>query len=86
MPLRVQWGKPKVLDSLDENTRLAHAKAGREVAAARKPGAGRAGAAGSGKAQARLTGQPQAEDFDKLAAVAPPPGGEDVQYASLAGE
>lgn len=82
VPLRVQWGKPKKLDSLDPDTRMAHARAGREAHA----GGGRPkGALPGTKSQGKLEGK-KTEDLDKLL-IAPPPGSEgEVQYASLAGE
>ncbi|KAG8627147.1 hypothetical protein KVT40_004630 [Elsinoe batatas] len=83
VPLRVQWGKPKTLDSLDQDTRMAHARAGRDTAAAIKSSANRQakaiGAPGKG-------GKSTKDDLDSLTAVAPPPGADDVQYASLAGD
>lgn len=85
VPLRVQWGRPKPLDNMDRDTRMAHARAGRETAAAVK-------AATSGKRAIASASGPSGsaaaapEDLDSLAAIAPPPGSEDVQYASLAGE
>lgn len=81
VPLRVTWGKPKALDSVDKETRMANAKAGRESAGGSRAGSSRQAA--PGRSQGRLT---QGDDLDKLAAIAPPPGGDDVQYASLAGE
>lgn len=85
VPLRVQWGKPKPLDSLDRDVRMAHAKAGREMASGARTGADRVGG-GIGRAQGKLAEKPQGDELDRLAAIAPPPGGDDVQYASLAGE
>ncbi|PSK43993.1 hypothetical protein B9Z65_1710 [Elsinoe australis] len=87
VPLRVQWGKPKTLDSLDQTTRMAHARAGRESAAAAKRVEGRqAKAIGAPPGSSRPAGS-SGDDLDRLAAVAPPPGSEDeVQYASLAGD
>ncbi|PNS17205.1 hypothetical protein CAC42_7259 [Sphaceloma murrayae] len=86
VPLRVQWGKPKTLDSLDQNIRMAHARAGRDAVALSKTAAGRQAKA-LGGVPGSSGGRPGEEDLDKLAAVAPPPGSEDdVQYASLAGD
>ncbi|KAF1812804.1 pre-mRNA splicing factor slt-11 [Eremomyces bilateralis CBS 781.70] len=76
VPLRVRWGKPKPLDTLDRDERLANARDGRAVAGPSR-----------GKGRMLTEGEKGAEELDDLAAVAPPPGGEDaVQYASLAGE
>ena len=85
VPLRVQWGKPKPLDSLDREVRMAHAKAGRETVAAINAASGRP--AITGRANAGGSSEAQEDDYSSMAAVAPPPGSEDeVQYASLAGE
>ena len=82
VPLRVTWGKPKALDHLDTEERMSYARSGREtakaVAAAEQanPSAARA-----------IEGAPlQDQGFDDLQTVAPPPGQEDVNYASLAGD
>jgi pre-mRNA-splicing factor RBM22/SLT11 len=75
-PLRVQWGKPKPLDTLERDERMQYARAGRTTTAAPQRGPG--GARGA------IAAAPE-EDLDSLAAIAPPPGGDDVQYASLAG-
>lgn len=79
-PLRVTWGKPKQLDTMDREDRISNARAGRSVMPARR-GGDHAGAITYDAAEA----QPE-DDLDNLAALAPPPGAEDgVQYASLAG-
>ena len=76
-PLRVSWGKPKALDNLDDSERMAHARAGRDTAKA---------VAGQDK---RISNSSKTdlisagEDDTPLAA---PPGLDDVQYASLAGD
>ena len=81
VPLRVTWGKPKALDHLDTEERMAYARSGREtakaVAAAEQtlPTSARA-----------IEGQPAQQNFDDLDAIAPPPGQDDIQYASLAGD
>ncbi|CAO2648099.1 Nn.00g090210.m01.CDS01 [Neocucurbitaria sp. VM-36] len=75
-PMRVTWGKPKQLDSLDQNIRMQYAKEGRQVA-----GSSRRAAA----SQAAIEAAPQ-NSFDNMAPIAPPPGADDeVNYASLAG-
>jgi pre-mRNA-splicing factor RBM22/SLT11 len=81
VPLRVQWGKPKPLDSLDRDQRMENAKAGRAVAAGSASG-------GNGKRKAIEGPETKEEDWDALAAsVAAPPGqDEGVEYAALAGE
>ncbi|KAK5169634.1 Pre-mRNA-splicing factor slt11 [Saxophila tyrrhenica] len=78
VPLRVQWGKPKPLDSLDRDQRLENAKAGRTV--------GEGGAGGKRKAiESAGAGTVGEDDLERLVA-APPPGQGEVQYASMAGE
>jgi pre-mRNA-splicing factor RBM22/SLT11 len=75
-PMRVTWGRPKQLDSLDQNVRMQYAREGRATAGAAKRAAA---------SQAAIEAAPE-ESLDSLAAIAPPPGeGEDIQYASLAG-
>lgn len=83
VPLRVQWGRPKPLDNMDRDTRMAQARAGRETAAAVKVASGRPALAAGSSAGPAETAQ---EDSDSLGMIAAPPGSEDVQYASLAGE
>lgn len=71
-PLKVTWGRPKQLDSMDQNVRLMYAREGRQVAGSTKRAA---------PSQAALEAAP-----DSLSAIAPPPGADDeVKYASLAG-
>ena len=80
-PLRVQWGRPKPLDNLEQEERMSYARAGRETAsalAAAKAASGEVGEDGGGEGELG--------DGHRMAAVAPPPGQEDVQYASLAGD
>lgn len=80
-PLRVQWGKPKPLDSVDHEERLKNARAGRQTAKAVQA------AAASGSVDS--TGRPvnsATQDLDSLANIAAPPGqDDDANYASLAG-
>ena len=80
-PLRVQWGRPKPLDNMDKDERMAIARQGRDTAAAVAAARGATTSVGGG-----LQGAPAHDMFDDLTAVAPPPGQEDVQYASLAGD
>jgi pre-mRNA-splicing factor RBM22/SLT11 len=74
-PMRVTWGKPKQLDSLDQNVRMQYAKEGRQAAGpSRRTGA-----------QAAIEAAPQ-NNFDSMA-IAPPPGEEDeTTYATLRGD
>lgn len=89
VPLRVQWGRPKPLDSMDRDTRMENARAGRSTQGNGKAVVGgsqarraiaAAGAAGSSGAA------PAEDDLDSLVAVAPPPGQDDKQYAAQSGE
>ena len=83
VPLRVQWGKPKVLDTMDRDQRMAQARAGRDTARA-VGGPSTSGGTGSNNAQS-LQAAREAE-IESMNALAPPPGADDVQYASLAGD
>ncbi len=75
-PMKVTWGKPKQLDSLDQNVRMQYAREGRQRAGPARQAAGSQAAIEAG-------GQ---DSFDNMAPVAPPPGADDeVNYASLAG-
>lgn len=74
-PMRVTWGKPKQLDSLDQNVRMQYAKEGRQVAGPARRAATQA-----------VTEAASSNSFDKMV-IAPPPGADDeVKYASLTGE
>lgn len=84
VPLRVQWGKPKTLDNLDREARMANARAGRETVAAVKAASSTRPAITAGPSSSAAAGP--SDDSDNFGLVAPPPGSEDVQYASLAGE
>lgn len=78
-PLRVQWGRPRPIGTMDRDERVATGREGRSAfAEADRPQAFRGGNA---------TGPIQAprDDLAKMTAVAPPPGADDVNYASLAG-
>jgi pre-mRNA-splicing factor RBM22/SLT11 len=76
VPLRVQWGKPKPLDTMDKDQRMVYAREGRSM--------GAAGKRAMDASQGQLEGVAAVEDLDSLA-VAAPPGADDVAYASLAG-
>jgi pre-mRNA-splicing factor RBM22/SLT11 len=73
-PMRVTWGKPKQLDSLDQNIRMQYAKEGRQAAGPSRRAA----------AQAAIEAPPK-NDLDSLALAAPPSGDEEASYPSLAG-
>jgi pre-mRNA-splicing factor RBM22/SLT11 len=86
-PLRVQWGKPKTLDSTDREERMDFARQGRQTMAAVKAAAAENG---SGSGQRLIEGSGGQADAGELArgathAVAPP-GRENVEYPSLAGD
>jgi pre-mRNA-splicing factor RBM22/SLT11 len=83
VPLRVQWGKPKTLDNMDREARMANARAGRETNAAVKTASATRPAIAAGPSSSAAGPSGNTDNFDL---VAPPPGSEDVQYASLAGE
>ncbi|KAG2164571.1 MAG: Uncharacterized protein AUREO_002730 [Aureobasidium pullulans] len=83
VPLRVQWGKPKTLDNMDRDARMANARAGRETSAAVKAAASTRPAIAAGPSSSAAGPSANTDNYDL---VAPPPGSEDVQYASLAGE
>ncbi|KAL8742153.1 MAG: hypothetical protein Q9190_005321 [Brigantiaea leucoxantha] len=78
-PLRVQWGRPRPLDNMEQDERMMFARQGRDTAKAVAAAAGAAPRAGGTIAEA--AGQ---SSFEDLSAV-PPPGQDDIQYASLAG-
>lgn len=74
-PMKVTWGKPKQLDSMDQNVRMMYAKEGRQAV-----GPGR-----RASTQAAIKA-PSKDGIESLEAIAPPPGADDeVNYASLAG-
>lgn len=79
VPLRVQWGRPKPLDNLDREERMRNARSGRASAVASE----KIGGVGAQKAIAAGVASQSGDGLDLVAA---PPGSEDVQYASLAGE
>ncbi|KAK5108954.1 Pre-mRNA-splicing factor slt11 [Meristemomyces frigidus] len=80
VPLRVQWGKPKPLDSMDRDQRMENARAARGGERGGKGGKqGVVGVAGRDVGVAE-------EELGALEVVAAPPGEDDVEYAALAGE
>lgn len=79
-PLRVRWGKPKPLDSMDREERLQNAREGRRtVASTRGHGGGR---------RAITMGSEDASEAPEQPGytIAPPPGTDKVEYTSLAGD
>lgn len=77
-PLRVQWGKPKPIGTMDKDERMATGREGRQ--AFKAPNQSR----GAETAAQAVAKDPNA-DVARMAAVAAPPGADDVNYASLAG-
>lgn len=75
-PLRVTWGKPKVLDTMDRDQRLANARAARGSVPAQR---------GPGYTAAVSDAPAPEEDLDSLGPMAPPGADDSVNYASLAG-
>lgn len=82
-PLRVTWGRPKQLDTLDREERMSNARQGRNVARLPQSTPMTAIANGDGVASVNTPD----DDFfiNSLGAVAQPPGEDEVNYASLAG-
>lgn len=80
-PLRVQWGKPKPMDNMEQDVRMQYARQGRETAAAVAAANGGEDIEHGGNGSNKIL-----EAGDGLETVAPPPGQEDIQYASLAGD
>lgn len=77
-PLRVQWGRPRPIGTMDKDERIATGREGRSAfsdptSQGATPGARRT-----------IDPAPK-DDLASIAAVAPPPGQGDVHYASLAG-
>lgn len=79
-PLRVTWGRPKQLDTLDINERMSNARQGRDTIAPHRA-RGHAGAITGVDGQSSGT---VVDELENLTALAPP-GEDDVNYASLAG-
>ncbi|KAL9021725.1 MAG: hypothetical protein Q9185_001089 [Variospora sp. 1 TL-2023] len=78
-PLRVQWGRPRPLDSMDKDERMSLARQGRDTAKAVA-----AVSSTIGTADRLIAGASAQEDPGDMVPV-PPPGQDDVQYAALAG-
>ena len=82
-PLRVQWGRPRPLDNMEKDERMATARQGRDTAAAIAAVNGGYAATDTDGESAMFAIQ---SGTGELSAIAPPPGQDDVQYASLAGD
>lgn len=78
-PLRVQWGRPRQLDSMDKDERMSLARQGRDTARAV------AAASSSTNTSAGPLARASLEEDEGDIVPAPPPGQDDVQYAALAG-
>lgn len=81
VPLRVQWGRPKPLDNMDREQRMANARAGRMLQSTK-----RALDSDDVKATVDLSNTKTVDDLSALEAMAPPPGQGDIEYAAMAGE
>jgi len=77
-PLRVQWGRPRPIGTMDKDERTATGREGRSAFSELSS------QGGVGVAPRAVAPTPN-DDLASMAAVAPPPGQVDVQYASLAG-
>lgn len=80
-PLRVQWGRPRPIGTMDKDERMATGREGRSAFSNPRQQAGLEASNGQG---GNLPAPPQ-DDLASMSAVAPPPGSGDVNYASLAG-
>ncbi|KAL8993928.1 MAG: hypothetical protein Q9169_005979 [Polycauliona sp. 2 TL-2023] len=78
-PLRVQWGRPRPLDSMEKEERMTLARQGRDTAKATATSSTTTAAAAGLIAGAPSEGEPN----DIVPAL--PPGQDDFQYAALAG-
>lgn len=79
-PVRVTWGRPKQLDTLDREERMDNARAGRATAG---PRGGRGG--GAINVAGEAVDQTAQDDMAGMIATTPP-GADDVNYKSLAGD
>lgn len=77
-PLRVQWGRPRPIGTMDKDERIATGREGRSAFS------DQTSQGGGGGARRAIAAPPQ-DNLASMAAVAPPLGQEDIQYASLAG-
>ncbi|KAH8590720.1 hypothetical protein B0O99DRAFT_664011 [Bisporella sp. PMI_857] len=78
-PLRVRWGQPRPIGTMDKEERMTTGREGRAVFAG-----SRSSRTLQGDGQRTIAAPPQ-DDLASMSAVAPPPGADDVNYASLAG-
>lgn len=82
VPLRVKWGKPRPLDNMEQNERMEKAREGRDTAKAITAATGKS-ITGNDSAMSGRTDAIEAGRENDVVAL--PPGQEDIQYASLAG-
>lgn len=85
-PLRVQWGRPRPIGMMNRDERAVAGREGRQAFSSsnNNEGRGRSGnAGGNGNASSAQTSA--RDEIASMSAVAPPPGADDIQYASLAG-
>lgn len=81
VPLRVQWGKPKPLDSMDRDQRMENARSGRTTGEGRKAAVVPPGRGAISGSSIQLN-----TDLENLVAVPPPPGQDDVEYDAMTRE
>ena len=88
-PLRIRWGKPKALDSMDREERLKNAREGRQVVTSTTTAAtATIGGPEMGKKAITAAGEELSGQQRKAPSyvVAPPPGSDNVKYSSLSGD
>jgi pre-mRNA-splicing factor RBM22/SLT11 len=83
-PLRIRWGQPKAIGTMNKEERLEMIRDGRSAFARPKNAAGGHKAIEGGGAGGAQVARQEQDDLAGLA-VAPPPGTDEVQYESLAG-
>jgi pre-mRNA-splicing factor RBM22/SLT11 len=85
-PLRVKWGKPKPIGMMDKEERAAVGREGRAAfAKPERQGGGQGHGQIEGSGRLAIEGGGGQQELASLTAVAPPPGQDEPQYASLAG-
>ncbi|KAI9894653.1 MAG: Pre-mRNA-splicing factor slt11 [Vezdaea aestivalis] len=81
-PLRVQWGRPRPLDNMDQEQRMEMAREGR---AAVTRGIKESGATSLIQGQSATSRSEPPDSDEEAKSVADPPGQDEINYASLAG-
>lgn len=84
-PLRVHWGRPKAVGTMNREERLEMLRDGRSAFARASPGGGRGGAQGKGNSHSGSGVDGDGADAPSTAPIVAPPGAAEVQYPSLAG-